>query len=527
MSQEAQELIPSVLGNSDHRFLGRFWIVTAILFGLLVFAAGILLSFTARNEDLLGTSSHTALFSAYQVGLIFLFLVPLLIGLATYIVPRQIGASSLVFPRAGLAAFWGWLIGGILFIVAWAVDGGLAPGGPQEAVELSLLALALIVVSIVIATLNLVTTIIVSRVQNMTLWQVPFFTWSILTAGGIWLLSLPVLLGNIITAWVDLRGTTAVLYGSSENLYAQIDWVFEQPQVFVFAIPLLGIFSDILVAAHGRRPKHYEAFQLLITFISILSFGAYAQEFFSPNVSQSPVFVVGAILLLLASLVFVGGWLKQTIGHKPNLPIVIATLGILAFFAALGISILRVLGNLLHFFTNFNTGNEDYQTGLQDFLDPLTDLKGTVIGNSVTHLVVIAGLLGALAGIHYWAPKIVGRQLSALPCVGIALCALGGAVFLAIGDIISGFSGLPKNPLAWADFEITAGIQSASVLNIIGAVLVALAILGMALSMIRIFLQDDEAVIENPWNAPTLEWAEENTEIAVVTNAYPLWGSEQ
>lgn len=520
--------VPNIVASADHKYLGRLWMIAAIAFGIFTFVCGVILGFVTRNGGIFESAARqSAIFSVYQVGLIFLFLVPLLIGLAIYIVPRQIGADSLVFPRAGFGAFWGWLVGGVLFIVAWGINGGIAPGGSQEAVELSLLALAFIVVSILVATLSLVSTIVVSRIQNMTLWQVPFFTWSILVAGGVWLLSLPILLGNIMTAWVDLRGTSAVLYGSSENLYSQIDWVFHQPQVFVFAVPLLGIFADIVVASQGKRPKHYEAFQLLIALIAILSFGGYAQEFFSPNVTKTPIFVIGMVLLLLASLAFMGGWLKYAAGHKLNVPIILATLGMLAFFMALGVGVLRVLGNFIHFFSNFNTGSESYQNGIQDFVEPLVDLNGTVISAAVLHLVVVAGFLGALAGIHYWAPKIIGKQLKALPGIGIALSALGGVTFLAIGDIVSGFLGLPQNPLGLERFTITVGIERASVLNIIGALGVAVALVAMALETIRVFAKKDEAVIENPMNAPTLEWAEENTEIDLVTNAYPLWGSQE
>lgn len=520
--------IPAIVASADHQYLGRLWMIAAILFGGFIFVIGIILSFATRSSDAFGgVASHAAIFSLYQVGLLFLFLVPLLIGLATHIVPRQIGANSLVFPRAGFGAFWGWAIGGILFIVSWAIRGGLAPGGSQEAVELSLLSLALIVASIVVATLSLVSTIIVSRIQNMTLWQVPFFTWSILVAGGVWLLSLPILLGNIITAWVDLRGTTAVLYGASENLYSQIDWVFNQPQVFVFVVPLLGIFADIVIATKGKRPKQYEAFQLLIAAIAILSFGAYAQEFFAPNVTESPVYVVGMLILFLTSLAFVGGLLKYAIGHKINAPIILATLGMITFFMALTVGVIRVLGNFFHFFGNFNSGSEDYQSGLQDFVDPLLDLKGTVISSSVLHLVVISGFIGALAGIHYWAPKILWQQLKAIPCIGIALTALGGVTLLALGNVILGFLGLPQNPLGLFGFDITDGMRATSVLNIVGAIGIAVAILMTMLEGLRVIFKKDEAVIENPMNAPTLEWAEENVEIGLVTSAYPLWGTKE
>ncbi len=544
-NSDLSENIPAIIGSSDHRFLGRLWMGSAALIGLSALSAGVVLAFAQRNETLISPSSHTAFLSTYKVGMLFLFLVPLIIGLATYIVPRQIGATSLVFPRAGLLSFWAWLAGATLFIVAFGIDGGLAPGA-EKAVELSVLAFMLIIIAILTATLNLVSTIIASRVPNMSLWQVPFFSWSIFTAGSVWLLSLPVLFANLMTMWVDLRGTTAISYGEADNLYNQVEWVFDQPQIFIFALPILGIFADITIATHKKRLtqaklfankkriNRYELFQLLIATIAILSFGAYAQEFFAPNVSETPVYVLGMIILFLMCLGFFGLLVQhgtKSAGGIQNLnaPLVLATFSMLAFILALGVGVIRVLGNLFHFLTNFATDRENYQTNIRDIIDPLIDLKGTVISNAVFHLVIVAGIVGVLAGIYYWAPKILGKQIKALKglsLIGVALLALGGATLWALGDVISGFLGFPENPLELNNINVTTGMQHAATLNIIGAFMVGAATLIAVLEIARVAKKKQEAVIENPWNAPTLEWAEDDIPTPV-TNAYPLWEQDK
>ena len=125
-------------------------------------------------------------FTLYRVGLVFLFAVPLWIGLATCVVPLQIGARAVAFPRAAASAFWVWLTGAGVLIASWAIDGGLASGGEQRAVELSLLAFALVVVALLAATAVLLSTVLTQRPRGMSLDRVPLFTWSILVAGGVW-----------------------------------------------------------------------------------------------------------------------------------------------------------------------------------------------------------------------------------------------------------------------------------------------------------------------------------------------------
>ncbi len=534
LTDKTENGIPAILGTPDHRYLGRLFMASAFVFGIFAFVGAVLLSLAQRDISIFESAGrHQAFFSTYRVSLIFLFLAPLLLGLAFHIVPRQIGAKSLVFPRAGLGAFWSWLAGAGMFLTAWAIDGGLAPGGDQQAVELSLLALGLIVASLLAGMVVLIATIITSRIQNMTLWQVPVFSWSMLVAGAVWLVSLPVMLANIIVAWVDLRGEGAVHYGVARNLYSQIDWIFDQPQVFIFALPILGIFTDILISAKGERMRHYEAVQVLIALFGVLSFGAYAQEFFYADATETPIFVAGTLLMLLVLVALVGGWLNYARRHRLTVPIVIGTFAVLALVLAAAISAVRVMGDFLNFFSNFATDNESYQDGLQDFLDPLLDLKQSTIANSVLHLVVAAGFIGALAGIYYWAPKIFNKRPN--PAVGIAagFLAFAGASIWALGDFINGFLEFPELPLVVANFEITDGIKLAAVLAIVGSIGVFLALTGVVAEILKLEAGDREedkesmAMEQNPWNAPTLEWADEPADFKIVASAYPLWSLDK
>ena len=61
--------------------------------------------------------------------MIFLVVVPKLLGLATYLVPLMIGARDMAFPRLNALSFWLLLFGGLFLVVAhmhYALFGGTA-----------------------------------------------------------------------------------------------------------------------------------------------------------------------------------------------------------------------------------------------------------------------------------------------------------------------------------------------------------------------------------------------------------------
>jgi cytochrome c oxidase subunit 1 len=97
-----------------------------------------------------------------------LVIVPLFLGLATYIVPLQVGASTVAFPRAAAAAMWTWLLSSGVFVVASFIEGGFG-GERAKSVSLTLLALGGLIVALLLGTVSVLTTAITLRTPGMTL----------------------------------------------------------------------------------------------------------------------------------------------------------------------------------------------------------------------------------------------------------------------------------------------------------------------------------------------------------------------
>ena len=531
--------LAGLLSSGDHKTVGRMWIVASLLLGGFVLVCGLLLHLERTAlpgvDVFAGFESFRQFFTLHRVGLVFLFAMPLWIGLGTYMVPLQIGARGVAFPRAAAAAFWVWLTGAGILIASWAIDGGLAAGGRQRAVELSLLAFATVVLAQLAAVAVLLTTMFTQRPRGMSLERMPIFSWSVLVAGAVWLLSLPVLVANLVIMWVDLRGPSAVRYGAGENLFEQVSWAFEQPQVFVLAVPAIGVVGEILPVALGAPQRRWGIMLSLVGLVGVFSFGADLQRFFSPTALTTPLYVVSGIVLALLVVALLGGWadLGRSVRRLPrpsgHLALALSALGVLVFAAIVGF--IRTLGGAVGFLRSFARHNESWQSDLDRALAPLDDLRGTMASAGLLDLVAMAAVLGAVAGLFYWSPKIFGRRASHAAGFGAATILGAGALLVGLTALVAGFLGQPDRPSA--NFSSTG----AEVAAILGAVGVIGLLAGLGIVMISVLrgaaeLARGASTVPDPWGGHTLEWVAASPPpvdnfadppVGPVRSAHPLW----
>ena len=531
--------LAGLLSSGDHKTLGRMWILASLLLGGFVLVCGLLLHIERANlpalEVFAGIESFRQFFTLYRVGLLFLFVAPLWIGLATHVVPLQIGARGVAFPRAAAAAFWGWLTGAGILIASWAIDGGLVAGGAQRAVELSLLAFAMVVLSLLGATTVLLTTMVTQRPAGMSLERMPLFSWSMFVTGAVWLLSLPVLVANLVIMWVDLRGPSAVRFGSGSNLYEQVSWVFDQPQVFVFAIPVIGVVGEILPVSFGAPQRRWGLMLSLIGLAGVFSFGADLQRFFSPTAQTTPLYVISGIVVALVVVALLGGWadLGRSARRLPRpsgqLAVAMSALGVLVFAAIAGF--IRVLGGAVGFLRSFARHNEAWQSDLDRALAPLDDLRGTMAGSGLLDLVAMAAVLGAVAGLFYWSPKIFGRRSSHAAGFGVAAILGAGGLLTGLMGLVAGFLGQPEGPSAHFS---SVGAEAAAVIAAIGVIGFLVGLLIVVIVTVRggAALARGASTVPDPWGGHTMEWfaaspppADNFGEepVARVRSAHPLW----
>ncbi len=517
----------AALATGDHKAIGRMYVLFGLAGGLLALVLNVLVSIERTGINSIsvldwGGSGSQTFFQAWSLSrtsLLFFCVIPLLLGLATYVIPLQVGAPAIAFPRACAAAFWTWLVGMGIHIATVFVDGGLGvpenpveavQGREPEAIELSLLSIGVTTVAILVATVCVMTTVIVQRPEGMTLYEVPLFAWSMLVAGGIWLLSLPVWLANLAIIWVDFRGEDAVRYGDVEAMWDQLGWLWSQPMVFAFAIPLLGIVGDIVPVAARQRQRRYGLQQTVIAVFGAVSFGAWAQPAFNPEVSQQLLFVVLGLVVALPILAFAGGLADTLAKGSPSLSaqLVLGLLAIGMLLAGAAAAALHVSGAAIGVVRELD---EDW---LGEVIEPLEDLRGTVIATSVMQYVLLAALIGAVAGLYYWAPKIFGRRMLAPLGLLAGLTLVGGTVLVALSGVINGFLdegdqvfrtvGLADAYLGVWD---ETAVETFNVIATIGSVLLVAGLGLVLLDVAQAIARGPEDGVDDPWEGHTLEWA--------------------
>ena len=126
----------------------------AALLALVIVAVRSSMSESMHKVDVTVTRCRTL--SLYRVGLTFVVLVPMLLGVAVAVVPLQLGARSLAFPRLAAAGFWTWLLGALLVVISIVSNGGPGGGSPRFVglflVSHIVVVLGLIALRVVVAT---------------------------------------------------------------------------------------------------------------------------------------------------------------------------------------------------------------------------------------------------------------------------------------------------------------------------------------------------------------------------------------
>jgi cytochrome c oxidase subunit 1 len=544
--------LAGTLGTGDHKALGRMYVLFGLVGGFGTLVLNLLVSLERTSIRSISVTdwgdeeiqTFFQVWSLSRTSLLFFCALPLIIGLATYVVPLQVGAPSIAFPRAAAAAFWGWLIGMGIHVATVLVDGGLgipaagvnseaAQGGNPEAIELSLLSIGMVVLAVLLATVCIMVTVITQRPEGMTLYDVPLFSWSMLVAGGIWLLSLPVWLANLAVAWGDFRGEDAVLFGRVEEIWEQLAWLWSQPMVFAFTIPVLGIVGEIVPVAAGRRQRRYGTMQSVIAAFGMLTFGAWAQNYFNGEVTQQALFVIMSLLLIVPVLVFAGGVGETLAKGRPSMSghLVLGMLSLITLLGAAALAGLHVLGSGIGVVREFD------DNWLLEIIEPLEDLQGTVIATGVTQTALLASVIAGVAGIYYWGPKMFGRTLMTPIGALAALALVGGAVVLAVANVISGFLDEGDRPFEQAWLNNVWDADAIETFNIIGTAGSLLLIAGLGLvilDIIRVLAQGPEGDVDDPWGGHTLEWATTSppplgnfAEAPVVTSERPLLDAQE
>src|SRR3954451_7868125 len=526
----AWERPPGILGwlaTVDHKEIGRRYIVTALIFLALggVLALLMRLQLARPDNNLIGASRFNELFTMHGSTMMFLFAVPVMEGVAVFVIPLMLGTRSTAFPRLNSFSYYMYLFGGLLLWGAFALN--IAPdvgwfayvplSGPQfspgKRADIWAQMITFTEVSALAAAVVLVTTILKTRAPGMTLARMPLFAWAMLVVAVMIIFSMPsVALASSLLISDRLVGTQ--FYNSWEHgdalLWQHLFWFFGHPEVYIIFLPATG-FVSVIVETFCRRPVFaYPVVVLALISTGILAFGLWVHHMFAtglPRVGYS-FYTAASMTVAIPTGLQIFCWLATMWDGRPRFAV--------PMLYVVGFIITFVIGGL---------------SGVIIASVPLDlELHDTYFIVAHFHYVLVGGAVFPLLGIlTYWYPKITGRMMSeTLGKIGFWMIFLG----FQLTFFPMHFAGLLGMPRRVYTYPAGLGLELPNLLSSIGAFVVAAAVLLFVINGIWSLYRGAIAP-PNPWGASTFEWATASpppvynfAHIPVAESRTPLWDAK-
>jgi heme/copper-type cytochrome/quinol oxidase subunit 1 len=500
--------------STDHKKIGRLYLGFGLIGLLGATVLGALFGLERMNEsELLARDSLVQLIQTQRVALVFGGLIPLALGLAIAIVPLQLGARQLAFPRVALTGLYAWLGGLVLTLVALGRNGGIG-GGDAAAVDLFLSGIGLMILGVLASAGTVATTVLTTRAPGMTMWRVPFFSWSALIGSISMLLALPVAFGMVVYLFIDHRLGLSENFGGAEGIGPWLGWLLSVPAAIVFCLPALGVAAEMVpVTFKARQPVRGAVFTGIaltgiaaafatITRQSFLDVGQDAAYAVSLDTGQTfGEFLEGLLpFLLLAGVPVLGVLIVMALGGltakngasrgRPNL-----TSAFVLSFLGLGMIFVGIVGHLL--------------LAVSDL-----EVAGTTLEEGAVLYVAYGAAMAVFGGVAFWAPKLWGRTLPEKLVYPLALLALVGTVLASLPMYIAGFlnqvGGLPANDTqlsAVLSLDYDGSAEVWNILAMLGHVAVLVSASAFVALMVQAFAGRGEPADDNPFGGHTLEWS--------------------
>lgn len=175
--------------SADHKVISLVLISAA--FGSLFLAALELLllriQLSVPENVFLNAVTFDRLLSIYGVTAIFLFALPLCIGLFYYVVPLQIGSRTTALPRVGQTGLWLFILGaGVLYaaLLFTPPETGINPlppfselaFAPNNGVDVWITSTGMVTLGLLLIAIDLVATVHSLRAPGMAWRRAPIFT---------------------------------------------------------------------------------------------------------------------------------------------------------------------------------------------------------------------------------------------------------------------------------------------------------------------------------------------------------------
>lgn len=512
------------LAAVNHTSIGLRFIVTGLAFFLIGVSLAMLIrtQLALPNHDLLGAERYNQIFTMHGTVMMFLFAIPVLEGLAMYLVPKMLGTRDLAFPRLSAMGYYCYLFGGIILVSSLVL--GIAPSGgwfmytplsdatysPGPGSDFWLIGITFVEISAVSAGVELIVSILRTRAPGMTLDKMPVFCWYILIMALMIVFGFPpLILASILLELERAAGWAFfdAMRGGDSLLWQHLFWLFGHPEVYIIFLPAAGIISTLIPVFAGRPLIGYRWIVLSAITTGFISFGLWVHHMFTVGIPQlaQAFFSVASMLVGIPTGIQIFCWLATLWVGK----------------VTYSLPMLWIIGFLVTFVAGGLTG---IMLALVPFNWQVHDTHFVV---AHLHYVIVGGMVFPLiAGFYYWLPHFSGKMPSnQLGRWGFWLTFIGfNTTFLIMHA--TGLMGMPRRVYT---YDSGLGWDWFNLISSVGGFILVIGFAVIILDVILHFRFGSKAP-QNPWNADTLEWATATPpgaynfiSLPTIKTRHPLW----
>jgi cytochrome c oxidase subunit 1 len=492
----AEHGLKSWLLTQDHKRIAILYLIAITAFFMVggLMAVLIRLELATPAGDLLDSNTYNKVFTMHGVIMIFFFLIPSIPAmLGNFLLPLMIGAKDLAFPRINLLSWYIYMLGGsfgVFVLITGGVDTGWTFYTPFSStysngyVVLTAMAAFINGFSSILTGLNFIVTVHRMRAPGLTWFRLPLFVWAHYATSVIMILGTPVIAVTLFLLILERGlhiGFFDPAYGGDPVLFQHLFWFYSHPAVYIMILPSMGVISEIISTFCSKKPFGYTFIAFSSIAIAVFGFLVWGHHLFvsSQSAYAGMVFSILSYIVAIPSAIKVFNWSATM--YKGNVRLetpMLYALGFVGLFTIGGLTglFLAAIGLDVH----------------------LTDTYFVV---AHFHYVMVGGaVMGYLAGLHFWWPKMFGRMYPQLWSKVAAVMIFVGFNLTFFPQFVLGYLGMPRRYHVYPpEFQVFNVLSSA------GA-----SVLGLGFVIPGIYfiwsLKYGKLAGPNPWGATGLEW---------------------
>jgi cytochrome c oxidase subunit I len=397
--------------STNHKDIGTMYMIFALIMLFLGGASAMVIraELFMPGIQLVDPDLYNSLVTNHALIMVFGAVMPAAAGMANWMLPLMIGAPDMALPRMNNLSFWFLPAAAVMLVLSFVVP--FFPGGgtmintgwtlyPPLSLQVGMsmdfliFTVHLLGISSILASINIIVTILGTRAQGMALMKMPIFVWAWLITAFLLILIMPVLAGAVTMLLFDRHFGTSFFNaagGGDPVLFQHLFWFFGHPEVYVLLLPSMGIVASV-IPTFSRKPLFgYHSTVGAIVAVGAIGMLVWAHHQYTIGMSLGAVtyFMVGTILISipvgLMIFNFIATMWKGSMSFETPMLFAIGIILMFSFGGFTGVMLAVIPGDIQYHDSMFVVAHFHYA-------------------------LIPGALLGLYAGVFFWIPKWTGNM---------------------------------------------------------------------------------------------------------------------